>query len=193
MARKPGVTALALLSLALAIGFSTAGFSVLDAYLLRDAPFRDPKSLAEIYAMTREQRPDELSWAEYQALAAQAHSFTDVIAEDRQSPVVKLPDRDDFPITAEVSDNYFDALGVRAAQGDVFHTGQGRDQTVVISDHYWRSALGSDPAIIGRSLEVGRTQLRSSAWSAGNAARIAGGSVRSGRGRLRRSRIGESS
>jgi putative ABC transport system permease protein len=160
MVRKPAVTALALLSLALAIGFSTAGFSVLDAVLLRDAPFRDPNSLASIYVMTRDQRPDQLSWIEYQALSAQAHSFTDVIAEDRQGPVVKLPDRDDFPITGEVSDNYFDALGVRAARGDVFHAGQGRDQNVVISDHYWRAALGSDPAIVGRALTVGRAQLQ---------------------------------
>jgi predicted permease len=160
MVRKPAVTVLALLSLALAIGFSTAGFSVLDAVLLRDAPFRDPNSMAQIYVMTRDQRPDQLSWIEYRALSTQAHYFTDVVAEDRQGPVVKLPDRDDFPITGQVSDNYFDALGVRAALGDVFHTGQGRDQTVVISDHYWRAALGTDPAIVGRVLKVGRAQLQ---------------------------------
>src|SRR5512137_562552 len=104
MARKPGVTLLALASLALAIGFSTAGFSVLDAVLLRDAPVRDPGSLAWIYATTREQRPDLVSWVEYQALASQGASFADIIAEDRQAPRVKLPDRDDFPITAQVSD-----------------------------------------------------------------------------------------
>ena len=159
MARKPGVTALALVSLALAIGFSTAGFSVLDAVLLRDAPVREPRRLAWLYATTREQRPDQLSWVEYQALASQAPSFTDIIAEDRQAPRVRLPDRDDFPITAQVSDNYFDALGVRAALGDVFHAGKGRDEIVVISDHYWKQALASDPAVIGRALPVGRSLL----------------------------------
>jgi len=159
MARKPGVTFLALASLALAIGFSTAGFSVLDAVLLRDAPVRDPGSLAWLYATTREQRPDQVSWTEYRALASQGASFADIIAEDRQAPRVKLPDRDDFPITAQVSDNYFDALGVRAALGDVFHSGKGRDETVVITDRYWKQALGADPAIVGRALPVGRGLL----------------------------------
>ncbi len=159
-ARRPGITALAVASLALAIGFSSAGFSVLDAVLLRDTPVRGPKDLAWIYVTTREQRTDELSWAEYRALSSQAHSFDGVLAEDRQSPVVRLPDRDDFPITAEVSDNYFDVLGVRAGRGEVFHAGQGGGQTVVISDHYWRNALGGDPSIIGRTLPVGHGVLR---------------------------------
>lgn len=159
MARKPGVTALALVSLSIAIGFSTAGFSVLDAVLLRDAPVRTPKELSWIYVTTREQRPDQLSWIEYQALASHAHSFAGIIAENRQDPIVRLPDRDDFPITAQVSDNYFDVLDVKAAVGDVFHVGKGRDQTVVISDHYWKQALAGDPAIIGRVLQVGRGVL----------------------------------
>ena len=158
--RKPGITALAVVSLAVAIAFSTAGFSVLDATMLRNAPVRDPATLAELYVMTAEQRPDQLTWTEYQALAAQAHSFQDIIAEDRQGPPVRLPDRDDFPITAEVSDNYFDVLGVRAALGEVFHRGTGRDQTLVITDQYWKQALNGDPAVIGRTLPVGPAQLR---------------------------------
>jgi predicted permease len=155
LARKPGVTALAVASLGLAIGFSTAAFSILDAWSLRDLPVRKPRSLAWIYALTREQRPDDLSWVEYEALASRAHSFTAILAQDRRGPRVKLPDRDDFPITAGVSDNYFDLLGVTAVMGDVFHAGQGRDQTVVLSHRYWTQALASDPAIIGRSLAVG--------------------------------------
>lgn len=159
MARKPGITGLALVSLAIAIAFGTAGFSVLDAILLRAAPVREPKGLAWIYAATREQRPDQLSWIEYQALVSKARLFTGIVAENRQSPVVRLADRDDYPITAEVSDNYFDVLGVRAALGDVFHSSKGRDQTVVLSDHYWKQALAGDPAIVGRVLEVGRSLL----------------------------------
>jgi hypothetical protein len=84
MARKPGVTILALASLALAIGFSTAGFSVLDGVLLRDAPVRDPGTLAWLYATTREQRPDQVSWTEYQALASQGASFAEIIAESQR-------------------------------------------------------------------------------------------------------------
>ena len=158
--RKPGVTLLAVASAGLAIGFSTAAFSVLDAYSLRDLPVRDPRSLVWIYTLSREGRPSQASWIEYQALAARSHLFTGILAQDRRGPPVHLPTRDDYPITAGVSDNFFDLLGVHAAVGDVFHAGHGADETVVITDHYWKSALGGDPAIIGRTLAVGRAVLR---------------------------------
>src|SRR4051794_4020589 len=105
--RKPGVTALAVASLALAIGFSTAAFSVLDAYALRDLPVRDPQQLVAVSAISRELRSDSLGWTEYEALAARVHAFTGIVTENRRGPVVKLPDRDDHPTTAGVSDNYF--------------------------------------------------------------------------------------
>jgi predicted permease len=158
--RKPGVPVLAIASLSLAIGFSTAAFSILDAYSLRDLPVREPRDLAWIFAITREQRPDQLSWIEYQALSSRSRFFTGVLAQDRQDPRVRLPERDDFPITSGVSDNFFDLLGVRAAQGDVFHAGRGSDGTVVVSYHYWQTALSADPAIIGRTLAVGDGLLR---------------------------------
>ena len=157
--RKPGVTLLAIASAGLAIGFSTAAFSVLDAYSLRELPVRDPRSLAWIYSIGREGRPDQISWIEYQALT-RSHLFTGILAQDRQGPPVHLASRDDYPITAGVSDNFFDMLGVRAAAGDVFHTGHGADQTVVIADHYWKSTLGADPGVVGRTLAVGTSLLR---------------------------------
>jgi predicted permease len=158
--RKPGMTALAVGSLGLAIGFSTAAFSILDAYSFRDLPVRDPNRLVRGWVKTRENRGDGASWVEYQALASGVRSFSGIATEDREGARVKLPDRDDFPILGYVSDNYFDVLGVKAAKGDVFHAGAGQDQTTVISDHYWRTKLGSDPSIVGRSLPVGPTVLR---------------------------------
>ena len=158
--RKPGMTALAAASLALATGFSTAGFSVLDAYALRELPVRDPARLVWIDVITREGRGDSMSWPEYQTLAERAHSFDGILAENRRGPRVRLPDRDDFPITAGVSENYFDLLGVEASAGRVFHRDRDNLDTVVISDRYWRDALQSDPAAIGRTLLVGRGSLR---------------------------------
>ena len=160
LARKPGVTALAVASLALAIGFSTAAFSVLDAFALRDLPVAEPQRLVRISVTGREQRGDILSWIEYDAVNSRSHLLAGALAESRRGPKVRLPDRDDFPITANVSDNYFDLLGVKAAMGDVFHTGLGQDGTVVLSNRYWTQALGGDPHVIGRNLEVGSALLR---------------------------------
>ena len=153
--RKPGVTALAVSSLALAIGFSTAAFSVLDAYALRDLPVRDPARLVWLEAITREGRSDNMSWPEYQTLVSRAHAFEGILAENRRGPRIRLPDRDDFPITAGVSDNYFDLLGVQATAGRVFHPGTENAGTVVVTDRYWRDALKADPGAIGRTLLVG--------------------------------------
>jgi putative ABC transport system permease protein len=160
LSRRPGVTALAVLSLALAIGFCTVGFSLLDALELRSLPVREPARLQWLYARDREQRVDDLTWIEYQAMASRTRVWEGALAECRVGPKVRLPDRDDFPITAGVSDNYFDLLGVKAAAGDVFHRSGDRDGVVVIADHYWRAALGGDLHIVGSALIVGGASLR---------------------------------
>ena len=95
LSRRPGVTALAVLSLGLAIGFCTVGFSLLDAGMLRALPVREPARLQWLYARDREQRSAELTWIEYQALASRARSWEGVLAECRVGPKVRLPDRDD--------------------------------------------------------------------------------------------------
>jgi len=160
LARRPAVTALAILSLGLAIGFCTVGFSLLDAGWLRDLPVREPAQLHQLYVQDREHRYQELTWIEYEAFASRTRSWEGVAAECRMGPKVRLPDRDDFPITAGVSDNYFDLLGVKAAAGDAFHGGAGTDGVVVITDHYWRTRLGGDLHIVGRALTVGGATLR---------------------------------
>jgi len=160
LSRRPGITALAVLSLGLAIGFCTVGFSLLDALRLRSLPVRDPARLQWLLVRDRENRVDALTWIEYQALAGRTGAWEGVLAECRMGPPVRLPDRTDFPITAGVSDNYFDLLGVKAAAGDVFHGGGNRDGVVVVADHYWRTALGGDLHVVGRALAVGDASLR---------------------------------
>src|SRR5438270_8022595 len=88
--RKPGVTVLAVSSLALAIGFSTAAFSILDAYALRELPVREPLSLVSIDALTREGRRDSMSWPEYLAFSTNTRLFDGVIADNRRGPMVRL-------------------------------------------------------------------------------------------------------
>ena len=141
------------------MGLGTAAFSILDAYLFRDLPVRDPKSLVWVAVRDRQQRLEEMSWIEYERTAQRARSFSALLAQSRHSPKVRLADRDDYPITAGVSDNFFDLLGVRAARGEVFHGGAGHTETALISDRYWRSAFGGDPGIVGRTLGLGRSSV----------------------------------
>jgi predicted permease len=159
LVRHPGAALLAIISLALAIGFSTAAFSVVDAYYYRALPVKEPGRLAYAWVRDREGRLDELNWAEFQAMQQQARTLDGIMVQNRVGPMVKLPDRDDFPITAGVSDNFFDVLGVQAAMGRVFHAGSGADGQVVLTDRYWKTAFGGDSAICGRTVSVGGAAL----------------------------------
>lgn len=154
LVRRPGAALLAVVSLALAIGFSTAAFSVVDAYYWRALPVKEPGRLADAMVRDREGRLDGINWAEFQAIQQQARTLDGIMVQNRQGPVVKLPDRDDFPITAGVSDNFFDVLGVQAAMGRVFHAGSGADGQLVLTDRYWKTAFGGDAAICGRTVSV---------------------------------------
>jgi len=142
------------------IGVSAAAFSVLDAVIWRALPVREPAQLVSIWAKDQQQRPDQLTWIEYEAIAARVPGLSDVIAESRHGGKVKLPDRFEFSILAGVSDNYFDVLGVNAELGTVFHTRAGRDGEIVISHRYWRGALAGDPAVLDHPLRVDDVDLR---------------------------------
>jgi predicted permease len=157
--RRPGAALLAIVSLALAIGFSTAAFSVVDAYYWRALPVQNPGRLAYAMARDREGRIDGINWAEFQAVAGQGGALAGIAVQDRQGPPVRLPDRLDFPITAGVSNNFFDVVGVQAAMGRVFHSNTSAEGQVVISGHYWRTAFAGDPAMCGRTIVVGGAPL----------------------------------
>lgn len=160
LAKRPFVAALAIGSLAAAVSVTTAAFSTVDAYYLRSLPVSNPESLAFIYVETKEKRPDGLTWREYERLRDRAGVLAGLAVQARFSPKVRLPDRDGYPITAAVSDNFFDVIGVSAARGDVFHHGRGADQQVVMSDLYWRREFAADANLIGRMISVGPASLR---------------------------------
>ncbi|MBZ5724735.1 MAG: ABC transporter permease [Acidobacteriia bacterium] len=157
--RRPGAAVLAVLSLALAIGFSTAAFSVVDAYYWRALPVKQPDRLAYAMVRDREGRFAEISWQEFESIQRETVTLAGIAVQDRQGPPVRLEDRLDFPITAGVSDNYFDVIGVAAALGQVFHGGGGADGQLVVTDRYWKTAFGGDLKICGRTVQVGRAAL----------------------------------
>jgi hypothetical protein len=134
--------------------------SVLDAVLWRALPVRNPGQLLTIWARDQQKRPDQVTWTEYGAIAERAHGLSDVFAQSRHVATVKLPDRTELSLTSYVSDNYFDALGVTAVVGTVFHAKAGRDGEVVISHRYWQRALSGDPAVLDHPLRVNDVDLR---------------------------------
>ncbi|MEP7065460.1 MAG: ABC transporter permease [Gemmatimonadota bacterium] len=159
--RAPGFTAIATITLALGIGATTAMFSVLDAVLLRPLPFAKPQQLVRVFAMYggTTGAPGSLSVADFLALRADTRAFSSVAS-------FRLPnegfsyvagDRAQRVYGAIVSANFFSTLGVQAALGRGFRSGDdgdGAPPLVVLSDAFWRRRLGADPGIIGKSLNV---------------------------------------
>src|SRR2546426_6561054 len=157
LARKPGFTAVAALTLALGIGANTAIFSLADLLLRRPIALPDLNRLAAV----REQRPERrdgepspanfLDWREqsksFESLAAYQYWTTNITGEGQPQALEGI----------RVTPNFFATLGVRAAQGRTILSEEGepgRNRVVVVSDGFWRRRFGMDPNILGRSVQL---------------------------------------
>ena len=159
--RRPGFTAVAVLTLGLGIGAATAVFSIVDAALLRDLPYRDPQRLTAVWiTSTREQSLAKLfaTYADFVEFRDHAHSFQSISAATwakRGGSVLSGhgPARDilAFPASA----GFFDTLGVHAAIGRTFVADdEGRGCSLVLAHHFWKSALGAEPAVVGTTITI---------------------------------------
>ena len=159
--RAPGFTLAAVVALGLGTGSATAIFSLLDGVVLRPLPFAEPQRLVSLYesnsvkGLHREQL-SAVNFLDYRALD---RVFTDAAAW--WHPDINLsdaPSGDPMRISGvETSRNLFAVLGVRPRVGPGFTM----DSTVwhskpeaVISDRLWRTRFASDPAIIGRTIQL---------------------------------------
>jgi predicted permease len=161
MARKSrGVTIVAVLSLALGIGANTAIFSILNSLLLSSLPIHDPARLVHLQIWRQTSR-GSISYPLYQRFRTNLGGklFEDICATGSPSAAsAAVPGADPIQIVqANVSANYFDVLGVRMIRGQAFGPDQekiGSTAAVVISERFWANRLGSDPAIVGKTLLI---------------------------------------
>lgn len=148
--RSPGFSIVAVLSLAVGIGATTAIFSLLDSILLRPLPFADQQSLVKISGFYPK------GWI--QAVQQTSHSLASVLGYTlpRESNIETNlgPER---VFTSTVTTNAFEVLGVEPLLGRTFSPDEatvGRDKAVILSDGYWKQRFGADPAVIGQGLRV---------------------------------------
>ena len=156
--RTPVYTLVALLTIALGIGVTTAVFSVVDGVLLRPLPYPQPDRIVRLYE--RGERSPRNGWA--------AANFHDVRAATRtlskvafyragNATVLGANEPLRARITA-VSPDFFDVLGVRPLHGRSFVAGDGipgGQNVAVVSHQFWMTALGGDSAYGRRTLRLG--------------------------------------
>ncbi|MGH9482578.1 MAG: ABC transporter permease, partial [Terriglobales bacterium] len=157
--RSPGFTAIAVATLALAIGANAVAFGVLNAALLRPLNVPDPQSLVAL----QPQRGDNslhLSYPTYLDYRDRNHSFAG-LAANRIGQAGLDAGANPAPVWLdEVSGNYFDVLRLRPYLGRFFHGseehGANSMPEVVLAWAYWHSHFHGDPGVVGRTLRLNK-------------------------------------
>ena len=153
MLRKvPLFAALATLTLAVGIGATTAMFSVINAVLLRAAPYQHPAQLVKISAMNAQGEEELVTAGDFSDWSAETKAFEELAAYKRlQFHALTGAGEPDEVWAPEVSTNIFHVLGVNPAFGRTFAPNE--TQAIVLSYEYWRY-FSADPKILGRTLAL---------------------------------------
>jgi predicted permease len=176
MRRSPGFTAIAIVSLALGIGANTAIFTLINDLMLKSLPVHDPRGLVAIGKQTDGGAVDGISgsidmfpYEFYQKVQQNDEAFAGLTVYQSGGAMratVRRSGVSGGPGSAQmmfVSGSYFDVLGVPVTAGRLLEpaddNGPSSRPVVVVSDRYWRTSLGADPAVIGQTITVNSTPL----------------------------------
>jgi predicted permease len=153
-----GFTAIAVLTLGLGIGANTAIFSMVNSFLLRPLPIRDPEQLT-VLGMQLKKGPLQTSFSnpELEDLQTESSSvFSDVIATELGEGGVTLNGKTEPIVIDYVSGNFFTALGVQPLLGRFVLPSEGSvtilNPVIVLGYSYWQTRFGGDPDIIGKTV-----------------------------------------
>ena len=157
--KTPGFTAVAIITVALAIGANTAVFSLVNALLIRPLPFQAPQDLILLFEKFSGQGLDQIpvSAPEYLDWEKQTQSYERIAAfnfADFNLTGGDMPERIQGAI---VTPSLFPVLGVAPIKGRVFNDaefGEGKDNVVMISERLWRRRFNSDPQVVGSQVSV---------------------------------------
>jgi predicted permease len=157
LAKSPGFTAIAILTLTLGIGANTAIFSVVNAVLLAPLPYAEPSRLAALYESQPSFPDSSISYPNFLDWVRMNHSFTSLAAfrqEDYNLTGMGEPER----VKAEmVSAEFFPVLGIPPVAGRNFRPEEdrvGAAPVALISGGFWKRKFGSEPGAVGKSLTL---------------------------------------
>jgi predicted permease len=181
--KSPGFTLIAVLSLALGIGANTAIFTLIHQVLLRSLPVQHPEQLVVfgqsvgggINGGVDLGFNDLVTWDFARQLEANPGPFAGAAAYSGFAPLTSVRSPDASPgagssiqtlqlAASMVSDNYFSVLGATPLLGRTFLPDEvekpGSSPVTVLSYHYWQQELGSDSAILGKTLSINNSPYR---------------------------------
>jgi len=160
LAKNPGFTAIAVVTLALGTGANTAIFSVVDGVLLNPLPYRQPDQLVALYSSSTEDDRSTSSYANFLDWARDNRSFSALAAYRPDSfNLAGMGEPERVPVEM-VSASFFSLLGVHPILGRNFLPDEdqlGSAPVVLISDGFWKRKFGSSPGALGKVLTLNGT------------------------------------
>jgi predicted permease len=147
LTKNPGFTFVAVLTLALGIGATTAIFSVVNAVLLRPLPFSEPDRLLTTRG----------SLADLRDLQASNQSFEDIAIWASNQFNLRLDGDSQSVLGGQVTRNLLPLLGVQPLLGRNFTEEDDRQDTVILGYPIWQSRFGGDPGVLGRRVDMSGT------------------------------------
>jgi predicted permease len=166
LAKNPGFTSIAILTLALGIGANTAIFSLMNQMLLRRLPVKNPNELVVLYApgpktgrvSSDGDGNESFSYPMYKGLRDAAANVCGILARSSLDASLAMRGQTERGRAELVTGNYFDVLGVQPAIGRVFTPDDekipGGNTLAVLSYNYWSRRFASDPGVLNKSILV---------------------------------------
>ncbi|MBL9218306.1 MAG: ABC transporter permease [Opitutaceae bacterium] len=159
LAKSPGFTAVAILTLALAIGVNSAIFSLVNGLVLKSPVPEKPHEIVGVFTLRKDASRDyrQFSYAEFMALREKNDLFTDVAAINFSLAGIGQGDAIRRSFVFMVSDNFFATLGARPAAGRFFTPEEGRANAnlpVVVASYQLWERHGRQPDFVGSTLYV---------------------------------------
>src|SRR3954447_24333774 len=157
LARRPAITVVAVVSLAVGIGVNSAVFSIVDAMFLRPPAVQDPDSLVYVAPHFKDSGDSVADWSDYQEIARQTPAFSAVTAYMRRGGM--WPDGDTLTmlLVSAVADNYFEMLGVKPALGRFPDPkedyGASNEPPIILTNWFWRERMGARPDVVGQTMQ----------------------------------------
>ena len=152
--KSPGFATVAVLTLALGIGGSTAMFSLLYHVLLKPLPYPQPDRLAITVGIAKTEGFAAASMPDYLDFRAQNSAFEHLAAHAGRTSNITDPGPVEVVRGAQVSDNFFGMIGVAPLAGSTLDAATDNRPVVVISHEMWRNRFASAAAAIGGAIAL---------------------------------------
>jgi putative ABC transport system permease protein len=158
LVKQPGFTLIAVITLSLGIGANTGVFSLINTVLLRPLPIAQPERVFEITPLRDGASIGTMSYPAYRDFRDRNDALEGFVAYRIVPMSLSRNGNNERVWGYLVSGNYFDLLGVRAAQGRIFTQEEdrtpGAHPVAVISYGCWQRRFGGDPNLVGQTITI---------------------------------------